>query len=107
MKGYIHEYVAWGMRSSSCRVYIKTVGKVTFVGFENREGGTSVTNASEQIATEIVKKEKLDPLKCKFFEWYPEYDGDVDEIIYTWKKGEASNPIWKPYSGSDRNPFFE
>lgn len=104
MKTYTHHYKGFGIHPSKCRVYVKEVGTSTWVGFENMEG-TSVTNASEQIATEVVENLMLNPATCKFFEWYPE-DGMVSEIFYRWKGPEASQPEWGFYCVRSENPFL-
>ncbi|HPI82647.1 MAG TPA: hypothetical protein PK122_05465 [Candidatus Paceibacterota bacterium] len=106
MKSYVHEFRKWGP-VSRCIVHIREAGGFTLIGFENTGEGTSVTNASEDLATEIVAKEGLDPKKCRFFEFYPEYDGDVDEIIYTWDSGKARNPQWSRCCRAEDNPFIE
>jgi len=106
MKTFIHEYKGYGIHPSRCKVYIRDVGTQTWVGFENMGEGTSVTNASEQLATEIVEKEFLSPQLCKFFEWYPEYDGMVSEIEYRWKGPEASHAEWGYFCDAEDNPFL-
>ena len=106
MKLYIHNYQGYGVHPSKCRVHIKNVGITTWIGFENLGYGTSVTNASEQIASGIVQRELLDPASCKFFEWYPEYEGTVDEVSYRWNGPEASNPEWKHFCEASENPFL-
>ncbi|HPI82750.1 MAG TPA: hypothetical protein PK122_05985 [Candidatus Paceibacterota bacterium] len=106
MKSYFHEFRKWGP-VSRCIVHIKKMGDSAWIGFENTGEGTSVTNASEDLATEIVAKEGLDPAKCRFFEFYPEYEGDVDEITYIWDSGKARNPQWKPFVSAEENPFTE
>lgn len=105
MKSYTHEYRlnAW---PSACKVYIKDMDSVIWIGFENIKG-TSVTNASELIATQIVEKEGLDPSMCRFFEWYPEYGGDLDEIEYIWENNKARRATWKRFCNKESNPFFE
>jgi hypothetical protein len=108
MKTYIHEYRGYGIHPSRCKVYIlKDIFGQSWIGFENLGEGTSVTNASEQLATEIVEKEGLDPMKCKFFEWYPEYEGDVSEIAYIWKGPIASHAEWAFYCKAGSNPFLK
>ena len=73
----------------------------TFICFINIGVGTSVTNASEQLATEMVNKFDLRPGDCRFFETYNDSDNDTfDEIEYSWwpdgNKWEARSPKWKP-----------
>jgi hypothetical protein len=105
MKSYIHKFRTFGP-ISTCNVYIKEVDGHTWIGFQNGEG-TSVTNASEQLASEIVDKENLNPAQCKFFEWYPEYEGDVSEVSYRWNDSEAFDAQWKFFCDADQNPFME
>jgi hypothetical protein len=107
MKDYTHYFSGYGRVPSSCNVYILNFPDgEKWIGFENTGNGTSVTNASEQLATEIVKKELFHPEKCRFFEWYSEYEGDVDEITYTWSNNIASDPVWRRFCNADKNPFI-
>ena len=61
----------------------------------------SVTNAAEQIATEVVKQYGLDPQRMLFVEHYPEaqrpmpYGESYDLVTFTWKEGRATKPIWR------------
>ena len=101
MKEFYHDYLGFGRIKSQCLVKIVSTGKTHYILFENLGLGTSVTNASEQLASEIVAKYGFDPKECRFFETYSEYDYDsFDEIEYNWlnkKDGwEAKNPKWKP-----------
>jgi len=105
MKLYIHTYKGFGVHPSKCRVYIKDVGTTTWIGFEDIGEGTSVTNASEELASEIVQYEMLNPANCKFFEWYSQYDGRVDEVQYRWNGPEADQPTWKHFCDAKDNPF--
>ena len=107
MKNYLHNYKGFGRHPSACRVHIKEMGTSTWIGFENSGEGTSITNASEQLASEIVDKENLTPNMCKFFEWYPEYGGRVDAVSYHWKGLVASYPEWRHYCDAEENPFKE
>ena len=111
MKKFVHEYKGFGIHPSKCKVYIKHEGVLTFVGFEDMGEGTSVTNASEQLATEIVEKEGLNHEKTLFFEWYPYAEGTVSEVSYTWgldkqtDKLKAVKPQWKFFCLKEDNPF--
>jgi hypothetical protein len=106
MKDYTHYFNGYERVPSSCNVYILNFPDETkWIGFENTGHGTSVTNASEQLASEIVKKEFFHSEKCRFFEWYSEYEGDVDEITYTWNNNIASDPVWKRFCNAEKNPF--
>jgi len=73
--------------------------------------GTSVTNASEQLAQEIVNLFSLRPQDCRFFETYSEFDYETfDEIEYDWWPDlyhwEARSPKWKPVIEDDLIPLF-
>jgi hypothetical protein len=113
MKIYTHNFLGYGHVPSSCEVRISREegdGK-TWICFVNTGNGTSVTNASEEIATEILDKENLDPQNCRFFEWYPENDhidsdfASVDEITYIWDGKKASYPYWEYFCHISENPF--
>lgn len=107
MKTYNHSFKGYGVHPSTVAVFIilGEDGK-TWIGFEDLNQGTSVTNASEQLATEIVKKEGLVPANCRFFEWYSQYEQDLDEIEYSWKPGNiAKDPVWKPFCSAENTPF--
>ena len=107
MKTYTHSFKGWGIHPTVVKIYItENAAGETLIGFEDLNNGTSVTNVSEQLATDIVKKEDLFPGVCRFFEWYSQYEGDVDEIIYTWDSNrKASQPVWKPFCSAENNPF--
>ena len=100
---YVHEFKGFGNCDCKCRVHIKEVPNprydtTYFVCFEDIGIGTSVTNISEQLATEIVDKHNLDPQNCRFFESYV-YNNEprsLDEIKYTWDGKKASKPDWSP-----------
>lgn len=99
MEVFQHNYTT--IHPSKCMVYVKKVsnpryGDTTFVCFEDLGVGTSVTNASEQLATEIVEKLSLEPEKTRFFETYDKKI--LDEISYSWLDYKASSPKWsRPY----------
>lgn len=102
MKNYIYNFLGFGMHPSSCRIHRIQKGDKTFVIFEDLGIGTSVTNASEDIAKDAVKEWGLDPESVIFLEWYPENGPVLDRITYTWERGSPKNPIWSPFTG-----FFE
>jgi hypothetical protein len=99
MDEYVHEFKGFGRFPSRCivkTIYHEGENLICFVDIEE---GTSVTNASEQLATEIVKLSNYDPGNCRFFEAYRNYE-TFDEISYTWKhtwnQWEALDPNWMP-----------
>lgn len=108
---FIHEYKGYGHISSRCRVKIFSDDGENLICFEDIGDGTSVTNASEQLASEIVNKMDLDPANCRFFETYGQYDYDsFDEINYQWNmvygEWEAKHPDWLPASDEIKNLFI-
>ena len=102
MKTFIYNFRGFGNCESKCRVYVTEIHGITHICFEELEDnpGTSVTNVSEQLATEILKYLNLPAGKCKFFESYPETsyrrDRSFEEILYTWNNNTASSPSWLP-----------
>lgn len=110
-KDFIHEYKGFGRVPSKCRVKIFSDDGETLICFEDFGVGTSVTNASEQLATEIVDKFDLNPTDCRFFETYSQYNHDsFDEITYEWSSlhGQwvAKEPDWRPASDEIKNLFI-
>jgi len=93
-----HEFKGWGIHPSSCNVYVQKnlETQECLILFEDIDDGTSVTNASEQLASEIVQLLELDPSKCRFFETYNDGRSSIDEIEYDWKNNKADHPKWKP-----------
>ena len=75
-------------------------GKGIIIMSEMEENeGTSITNASEQIATEIVKKYFLPVEDFKFIETYPyhwkEQGIEFDEVKYNWNGKDFEHPHWR------------
>ena len=106
-KEFIHPFKGFGRVPSTCLVRMYEDDGETMICFIDLDDGTSVTNASEQIAAEIVTEYKLSPTNCRFFETYQQYEYDnFDEIEYEWIMGKtpggfliswkATNPKWKP-----------
>jgi len=98
-----YHYRGFGIHNSRCNIYFRTIDDVLHILFEDVGIGTSVTNASEQLASEMVNRFDLNPNKCKFFETYSQYNYEsIDEIEYTWSSETknnkivwiASNPKW-------------
>ena len=82
---FIHEYKGYGVHPSECIVRMYTDDGDTFICFVDLDKGTSVTNATEQLAAEIVNKFRLKPEDCRFFETYKQYGySTLDEIEYKW-----------------------
>lgn len=103
-KQFRHYYKAknFGLENnlSSCMVTVFRKEDQTLVILQDVGHGTSVTNASEQIATEIMNLENLDFEKTAWVECYPYYGGDwdVDAIKYHFNRAadELTAPEWRP-----------
>lgn len=100
-KQFLHYFKGFGIHPSHCYVKIFYDDGENFILFEDIDDGTSVTNASEQLASEIVNEYGFHPGDCRFFETYRQYDYETfDEITYHWESNDkghvASNPSWKP-----------
>lgn len=105
----IHRYEPWPGNKSQCRVRIYTHGDQNLVILEEMNGnqGMSVTNYSEELATELARKYRLDPAKTTWIEhypkglWYREKDTpeEWDVITYAWENGKASDPHWRRIAG--------
>lgn len=108
---FYHKFKGFGMNPSRILVKIFSDDGENLILFEDINEGTSVTNASEQLASEIVNKMGYDPEECSFFETYSQYNyEDFDEIKYTWSKKsdgtwKAENPEWKPSSEEIRKLY--
>jgi hypothetical protein len=108
---FIHIFKGFGRVLSQCLVKIYSDDGETYVCFIDLGEGTSVTNASEQLATEVVNEYHLLPEDCRFFETYSQFDYDgFDEIEYKWEyiNGEpvAKNPDWKPCNEEQIKDLF-
>jgi len=109
MKTIKHSFKGYGIWPSIVNIHKVTKDNIHYILFEDINEGTSVTNASEQLAADAVQLFGLHPMDCRFFETY---SGDLetfDEIEYTWKEHtdhdhrgfeypifEAKQPVWKP-----------
>jgi len=109
---YRYEFEAFNGTQSACNIYTLYFGKVKYIGFEDINDGTSVTNSSNLLATRIVQENGWEPNDCLFFEWYAHLNGKfdidaytVDEVIYIWKDKVASGAQWKEFCPLKENPF--
>lgn len=108
MGSYKYEYTALNGVKSACNIYIMRFGKVKYIGFENINEGVSVSNSSEQLATNIVKLYEWKHNDCLFFEWgNKEFNNNwIEEVIYEWdEKNVARKADWKPFCTNVDNPF--
>lgn len=112
---FYHEFKGFGIHPSRIMVKIITeIDDTHLILFEDIAQGTSVTNASEQLASEIVNKMGYNPEDCKFFETYRQYNYDsFDEIVYDWtyKSYEAvwvaKSPKWTLGAEKFRNALLK
>ena len=100
-ESFNYNFNAYNGVRSSCIVHILKEDNITYILFEDINVGSSVTNSSELLATQIVNLYNLNPKYCRFFETYEEFAHDTfDEITYSWKSVdeyyEAKNPKWRP-----------
>jgi len=106
---FIHEYKGYGVHQSQCLVKMYRDDGEILICFVNMGVGTSVTNASEQLAKEITNEYDLHPENCRYFESYKEYS-TFDEIKYDWKLDEglwvASKPQWSIVGEDDLRELF-
>lgn len=104
---FVHTFKAQGRQSSSCFVKILSDDGEHMILFEDINSGMSVTNASEQLATEITEELQLNPDDCRFFETYQQYEYDTfDEVTYKWKDGKAYDASWKPAPDEIKKTFL-
>jgi len=107
IKEFLHKFKGFnGAGVNSCvRVKVYYPEEVNnnnvLICFIDINDGVSVTNASEQLASEVLFLLDLNPKNCRFFETYEQYNFDsFDEIEYTWNlnngKWIATSPKWKP-----------
>jgi len=110
---FFHEFKGFGRIPSRILVKIYSDDGENIILFEDLDEGTSVTNSSETLASEITNKMGFNPGDCTFFETYSQYHYDsFDEIKYTWAKKpdgkwEAKSPRWKPAGEGIRRLFME
>lgn len=88
---FVHEYKGFGIHNSECKVEIWTQimsdRKNAVILFTDLGKGTSVTNASEQIVTEIWQKclpGLFHQKDCLFLETYDGDKNNVDIVVPTW-----------------------
>lgn len=88
---FTHRFKGFGIHDSECLVEMWNLpnGKILVV-LNDTGKGTSVTNASEQIITELynqyLEKWGYRPQECFFTETYDKYKEGIDLIIPEWTK---------------------
>lgn len=97
-----HSFQWQGKRghTSTVRVTIFRHRGANLVILQDLGKGTSVTNACEQIATEVGALKSLDPWKTVWIECYPGNTQDViwsiDRIFMDYHRGAYVSPTWGP-----------
>lgn len=88
------------------RIYEGTDQTIVVISEAADNPGMSVTNASKDIATQVVRAFNLDPARTRWIEHYPQeawrYHGreeikpaTYDEVFYSWRELEAREPGWQ------------
>jgi len=109
----VHGYLGFGRVVSNCQVEIWKLDEGRAVVLLTDMGqGTSVTNASETIITEVYEKhlKGTDKTKCLFMETYPYDNADIDQVVPTWDGDQVISVNWvhigkkiKPEDVKDEN----
>jgi hypothetical protein len=90
-----------------CDLLIEKTAGAYLVTFSERTDNTgmSVTNLSEQLASEVVAKFGLEPCRCEFFEkyTYPDKADRLDRINYRFERvggsWVATGAYWQYMAG--------
>lgn len=97
-----HSYIGFGTHPSKCNVKVWVFGMYLFVLFTDLGKGTSVTNASEQLVTEVYSVIKMqssfthfDKKDYFFAETYEGKNEGVDLVIPVWKGETAIDVDWQ------------
>ena len=101
IKSFEHQYKGFGTHPSKCIVEIRDGETESYITFIDAGQGTSVTNASEQLANEV--RDMAANAKIRFFERYVRNEAErkagvkhtYDEVTYTEKNGAFHSPKWK------------
>ena len=99
---------------SKCRVHFFSLGDSKMILFEDIGIGTSVTNASEHLADEVVKYlgDKFNEEKTVWMECYPysrDLGYDIDRIEYTYDPvlKRHSVPRWTPIKNAEAIEYIQ
>lgn len=98
MENYRLEYRAENGYPSACQITIYR--EIQLVVAEEIDCGQSITNACERIATEVVHRYLIDPIRMMFIEHYPAaqrptYGESCDLVTFRWDGNRYWNPDWK------------
>lgn len=100
-----YDFKGYGIHPSTCKVQIWEDAGKNVVLFTDLGIGTSVTNASEQLAEEI--KPKLTRMTVGFFECYAHLEGIYDQIFYQIRDGKCASPDWKRMPAGEFEKLIE
>ena len=104
-KTFEYPFLASGRWSSKCLVEIRNTRTESFITFVDIDEGTSVTNASEQLANELRGRARH--ANIRFFERYDwgkrgyigqQFGKTIDEIRYQETNGKLHSPSWESIS---------
>lgn len=91
-------------RRGSCRIRIYQIPRKTVVIATDLASGPSVTNAAEEIATQVAQKYAIDPASLTWIEHYQRPDRrakpgepkgeEFDLVTFTWDGTRFVEPQW-------------
>ncbi len=89
--------------------------RAAFIATEIKgDPGQSITNAAEELATQLVAAFNMEPDQARFIEHYTpasyegSHDTSYDEVTFTWQGKQARNPQWRrlqPHEIADLQDF--
>jgi hypothetical protein len=96
-----YRYKGLGVHNSECTIEIWRGKNKAVVLFTDNNKGTSVTNAADQLITEIYNKHLiyLHKENCIFMETYDRKEG-IDFIIPTWSGNKVESVSWVHYGNA-------
>lgn len=99
-----HDFKGYGIHDSKINYHIYQTDDAKVVVLIDLGKGTSVTNAAEQLATELTVAENLNHKEVKWMELYPYYNHSAAWIDFKYDEmsEEYSSPDWTPVPESDK-----
>lgn len=95
---FIHKFLGFRIHKSECKVEIWKLTDRCIVLFTDTNKGTSVTNASEQIITEIYNQYLIHDYRreqCLFAETYDKVKEGIDVILPEWNGNSCESVEWR------------
>ena len=92
-----HKFLGFRTFKSECKVEIWKLKDKAIVLFTDTGNGTSVTNASGQLVTEIYNQYLIKEYKtnqCLFAETYDKVEKGIDVIVTEWDGNKVINNSW-------------